>query len=221
MIILHGGSPLELIEIILIAAIGLLSGLLIIWSLASSIIIIQEYETGVYMRLGRYVKNLSPGLHLVAPFVSKVYKADRRIQTIDLGRQEVMTKDLSPTIVEALIQYTLDKPDKSLMNIDKYRSTLTHLAQSNLRKIALKRDLDSLIRDQEQVNKDLFQRMVKEGEAFGISIVRTEIKDVDPVGPVKAAIEDRIAAEKERQAMILRADGRKRALILEREGRGG
>jgi regulator of protease activity HflC (stomatin/prohibitin superfamily) len=62
--------------------------------------------------------------------------------------------------------------------------------------------------------------MISEGEPYGVKIIRTEIKEIDPVGPVKAAIEDKIAAEKERQAMILRADGRKRALIMEREGRG-
>jgi len=201
----------------LIAAIVLLAGVLLIWALASSMIIIQQYETGVYMRLGKYVKNLGPGLHIISPFISKVYRADRRLQTIDLGRQEVMTSDLSPTIIEALIQYTLDRPDKSLLEVEKYRSTLNHISQTTLRKLALNHDLESLIRGQEKVNEEFKRRMVPEGERLGVTIFRTERKEIDPVGPVQAAIEDKIAAEKERQAMILRADGRRRAALMEME----
>ena len=212
---------MEMLEIALITAIGLLAGLLIIWAMTSSMIIIQEYETGVYMRLGRFIKNLGPGLHMVAPFVSKVYRADRRLQTIDLGRQEVMTSDLSPTVVEAMVQYQLDRPDLSLLKVERYKTTLSQIAHSTLRKLALSHDLEGLIRNQASVNREFKSKMVREAEPFGITIVRTEINEIDPVGPVKAAIEDKIAAEKERQAMILRADGRKRALIMEREGREG
>jgi regulator of protease activity HflC (stomatin/prohibitin superfamily) len=210
---------METLEIILISAIGLLAGSLFVWALASSMIIIQEYETGVYLRLGKYVKNLGPGLHLVAPFVSKVYRADKRIQTLDLGRHEVMTKDLSPTVIEAIVQYSIDKPDRSLLKIDKYKTNLNQIAYTTLRKLALAYDLEGLIRHQDRMNSVFFKKMTKEVEPFGLKIVRTEIRDIDPVGPVKAAIEDRIAAEKEREAMILRADGKKKALQLEMEGR--
>ncbi len=212
---------MELLEIGLIVTIIVLALTLFVWALFSSLIIIQEYEIGVYMRFGRYVKNLGPGLHLVAPFISRVFRADTRIQTMDLGRQEVMTKDLSPTILEAMIQYRLSEPDKTLLKVDKYKSNLSQVAQATLRKLALEHDLEDLIRKQGTVNLEFKKKMVSEAEPIGIEIVRTEIKDIDPVGPVKAAIEDKIAAEKERQAMILRADGRKRALIMEAEGRKG
>lgn len=202
----------------MIAAIALLAGILIIWALASSMIIIQEYEIGVYMRLGKYVKNLGPGLHLITPFISKVYRADKRLQTLDLGRQEVMTSDLSPTIIEAIVQYNLDRPDRSLLEVEKYKSTLNHISQTTLRKLALSHDLESLIKQQESVNEEFKNKMILEGEGLGVTVVRTEIKEIDPVGPVKAAIEDKIAAEKERQAMILRADGRRKASQMEREG---
>jgi len=215
-----GGKQTDILEVALLIAIGVLAGLLLIWALSSSLIIIQEYETGVYMRLGRFVKNLGPGLHLVAPFVSKVYRADRRIQTMDLGRLEVMTSDLSPVTMEAMIQYTLQHPDQSLLKIDKYKTALNQISQALLRKMVLTRDLETLIRGQEQFNSEFMKRLVPEGERYGVRIERTEIRDIDPVGPIKAAMEDRVAAERERQAMILRADGRRKALMMEREGRG-
>ena len=95
---------MELLEIGLIATIIILASALVLWALFSSLIIIQEYEIGVYMRLGKFKKNLGPGVHLVAPFISRVFRADTRIQTLDLGRQEVMSRDLSPTVLEALVQ---------------------------------------------------------------------------------------------------------------------
>lgn len=210
---------MEILEIGLIASIIILTLVLFVWALFSSLIIIQEYEIGVYMRFGRYIKNLRPGVHLVTPFVSRVFRADTRIQTLDLGRQEIMSKDLSPTVVETLVLYKLAEPDKCILKVEKYKSTLTQVAQANIRKIALLYDLEDLIRLQGKVNDEFRKKMISEAEPFGIEVVRTEIKDIDPVGPIKAAIEDRIAAERERQAMILRADGRKRALIMENEGR--
>lgn len=210
---------MDILEIGLIASIVILTMVLLVWALFSSLIIIQEYEIGVYMRLGRYKRKLRPGVHLVTPFVSRVFRADTRIQTLDLGRQEVMSRDLAPMVVETIVQYRLAEPDKCILKVDKYRSTLTQVAQATMRKLALMYDLEDLIRLQGKVNEEFSKKMIAEGEPFGVDIVRTEIKDIDPAGPIKAAIEDRIAAERERQATILRADGRKRALIMEMEGR--
>ncbi|MEA3559153.1 MAG: SPFH domain-containing protein [Candidatus Thermoplasmatota archaeon] len=214
-----GGSTLENIEIILISIIITLGLTLIVWALFSSLVIIQEYEIGVYMKLGRFKKKLGPGVHLVTPFISRVHRADTRIQTIDLGRQEIMSRDLSPTILEAIMQFRLVEPDRCLLKVDKYRSTITNIAQTTLRKISLEYDLEDLIRKQNLINSRFFKSMKEEGEPIGIEFTRTEIKNIDPVGPIKAAMEDRIAAEKERQAIILRADGRKRAMMMVNEAR--
>lgn len=214
-----GGNIIELFEIILIAAVVLLALGLFLWAFISSLIIIQEYETGVYMRLGKFVKNFQPGLHFVIPFISRVYRVDTRVLTIDLGRKEMMTNDLSPTVIEAIIQYRVESPEKSMFKYEKYKNTLSQLSHTTMRKLALTYDLEDLIRDQIKVNERFRAELEKEFNLMGIVLHRTEIKEIDPVGPVKAAIEDRIAAEKERQAMILRADGKKKALIMEAEGR--
>ncbi|MDG6225204.1 MAG: SPFH domain-containing protein [Candidatus Thermoplasmatota archaeon] len=205
------------VELVLIGAAAGLTAILLVWGIVSSIVIIQQYEKGVLMRLGKFRKNLGPGLHLVFPFLSRVYRVDTRIQTIDLGRQEVMTKDLSPTVIESMVQYRMEDPEKSLLGYDKYRASLNHIAHSTLRKIILGYELEDLFRKQNEVNQALKGMLKEEFEPMGLVIVRTELKDIDPVGPVKAAIEDRIAAEKERQAMILRADGRRKAILMESE----
>lgn len=195
--------------------------ILFIWAFTSSLVIIQEYETGVYMRLGRFIKNFSPGIHFVVPFISRVYRVDTRILTLDLGRKEIMTRDMSPTVVEALVQYRVEEPQKSMFKYEKYKNTLTQIAHVRLRKLALEHDLESLIRNQESINKKFKTELEEEFHPMGIVIHRTELREIEPVGPVKAAMEDKLAAEKERQAMILRADGRKRALLMEAEGRRG
>lgn len=206
-------------EIALISGIAMIAMGLFVWAFTSSLIIIQEYETGVYMRLGRFVKNLKPGVHFVAPFISRVYRVDTRILTIDLGRKEVMTKDMSPTVIEAMVQYRIEEPQKSMFGYEKYKHTISHISHVTLRKIALQYDLMTLIRNQNGVNSRLKAALEKEFKPMGILIHRTEIREIEPVGPVKAAMEERLAAEREREAIILRADGRRRARMLESEGR--
>jgi len=209
----------QIVELALLGAVAGLTFVLVVWGLISSITIIQEYELGVLMRLGRYRKNLGPGLHLVFPFVSRIYRVDTRVQTLDLGRHEVMTKDLSPTVIETMVQYKMEQPQHSLLKYDKYRTSVSQISHSTIRKLFLQYELEEIYRRQTEIN-DLYRRnLEKEFAPMGIVVVRTEIREIDPVGPVKAAIEDRIAAEKERQATILRADGKKRALLLEAEGR--
>ncbi len=205
------------VEIALVAAIVALALVLFFWTLLSSVVIIQQYESGVYMRLGRYKRTLGPGLHLVAPFVSRIYRADTRVQVLDIGRTELMTRDLSPVVVEAFIQYRMVRPDNSLLKVEKYRSTLSQISHITLRKLVLEHDLEDVLRNIPSLGKQLKERLSSEGESLGVEIVRAEIKELEPVGPIKAAIEDRIAAEKERQAMIIRADGRKRALMMDSE----
>jgi len=205
------------VEIALVAAIVALALVLFFWTLLSSVVIIQQYESGVYMRLGRYKRTLGPGLHLVAPFVSRIYRADTRVQVLDIGRTELMTRDLSPVVVEAFIQYRMVRPDNSLLKVEKYRSTLSQISHITLRKLVLEHDLEDVLRNIPSLGKQLKERLSSEGESLGVEIVRAGIKELEPVGPIKAAIEDRIAAEKERQAMIIRADGRKRALMMDSE----
>jgi len=205
------------VEIALVAAIVALALVLFFWTLLSSVVIIQQYESGVYMRLGRYKRTLGPGLHLVAPFVSRIYRADTRVQVLDIGRTELMTRDLSPVVVEAFVQYRMVRPDNSLLKVEKYRSTLSQISHITLRKLVLEHDLEDVLRNIPSLGKQLKERLSSEGESLGVEIVRAEIKELEPVGPIKAAIEDRIAAEKERQAMIIRADGRKRALMMDSE----
>ncbi|MCU0799216.1 MAG: SPFH/Band 7/PHB domain protein [Candidatus Thermoplasmatota archaeon] len=205
------------VEIALVAAIVALALVLFFWTLLSSVVIIQQYESGVYMRLGRYIRTLGPGLHLVAPFVSRIYRADTRVQVLDIGRMELMTRDMSPVVVEAFIQYRMVRPDNSLLKVEKYRSTLSQISHVTMRKLVLEHELEDVLRNIPSVGKQLKERLSSEGDSLGVEILRAEIKELEPVGPIKAAIEDRIAAEKERQAMILRADGRKRAMMMDGE----
>ena len=185
----------------------------------SSIRIINPWEQGLYIRLGSYVRpKLNPGLRLVTPLVSQVIKMDLRTQVFDVPRQEVITKDNSPTNVDAIIYIKIIDPEKAFFEITNYRVATIALAQTTLRSTIGDMELDEVLYNRHTINLRLRDVLDEATDAWGVKVEAVEIREVDPVGPVKAAMEEQTAAERERRAAILRADGEKRSAILKAEG---
>ncbi len=180
--------------------------------------IIQPYEQGIKIVLGSFRKMLNPGLQWVVPWVSKVIKMDLRTQVFDVPRQEVITKDNSPSNVDAIIYIKVIDPRRAVFEVQNYRVATIALAQTTLRAKIGNMELDQILYDRHAINTQLRDELDKDTDPWGVRVERVEIREVDPVGPVKAAMEEQTAAERERRAQILRADGKKRASILEAEG---
>jgi regulator of protease activity HflC (stomatin/prohibitin superfamily) len=180
--------------------------------------IIQPYQQGLYIRLGNFMRVLNPGVNFVAPLVSQVIKIDLRTQVLDVPRQEVITKDNSPTNVDAIIYIKVIDPIKSFFEVTDYKIATIALAQTTLRSILGDMELDEILYNRERINVRLRDVLDDATDAWGVKVEAVEIREVDPVGPVKAAMEEQTAAERQRRAAILRADGDKRSAILVAEG---
>jgi regulator of protease activity HflC (stomatin/prohibitin superfamily) len=186
--------------------------------LLGSIRIVNPWEQGLYIRLGTYMRKLDPGLRFVTPLVSDVIKLDLRTQVFDVPRQEVITKDNSPTNVDAIIYIKVIDPQKAFFEVNNYRVATIALAQTTLRSTIGDMELDEVLYNRHTINLRLRDILDEATDPWGVKVEAVEIREVDPVGPVKAAMEEQTAAERERRAAILRADGEKRSAILKAEG---
>ncbi len=191
---------------------------LIVLFLVSGLRIVQPYEQGLYIFLGKYRGKLNTGLNFVIPFGSKVVRLDMRTQVMDVPRQEVITKDNSPTNVDAIIYVRVVDPERSYFEVSNYKIATVALAQTTLRSVIGDMDLDNVLNQREAINGRLQDILDKSTDAWGVRVEGVEIREVDPVDRVKSAMEEQTSAERERRAAILRADGQKQAAILEAEG---
>ncbi|NMA11065.1 MAG: SPFH/Band 7/PHB domain protein, partial [Methanomicrobiales archaeon] len=185
--------------------------IVIIIIFARGVVIVQPYEQGLQIRLGRYIGRMNPGFRWVVPLITVVKKLDLRTEVMDVPRQEVITKDNSPTNVDAIVYVRVIDPEKAYFEVMNYRSATVALAQTSLRGIIGDMELDEVLYNRDVINARLRDILDRETDAWGVKVERVEIKEVDPVGAVKQAMTEQTAAERERRAAILRADGEKRA----------
>jgi len=207
---------MEMWLVILLAIVLILA---IIAIAASSVKIIAPYEQGIKVVLGTYRGLMHPGVNFVIPFVTDVIRMDLRTQVLDVPRQEVITKDNSPTNVDAIIYIKVIDPKKAYMEVTNYKIATVALAQTTLRSVIGDMELDEVLYNRAKINARLRDILDEETDRWGVKVEAVEIREVDPVGPVKAAMEEQTAAERQRRAAILRADGEKRSAILVAEGK--
>ncbi len=201
-----------------VITVGIIVAALVVFLMASAIRIIAPYETGLYVFLGKYRGKLHGGLNLVIPFGSRVVRLDLRTQTIDVPRQEVITKDNSPTNVDAIVYLRVVNPEDAYFKVQDYRDATISLAQTNLRSLIGEMDLDDVFSNREVINAKLREGLDKQTEAWGVKIEAVEIREVDPVERVKRAMEEQTSAEREKRAAIQRATGEREAAILKAQG---
>lgn len=198
--------------------ITLLLILIIVFIFARGVVIVQPYEQALQIRLGRYIGRMNPGFRWVVPLITSVVKLDLRTQVMDVPSQEVITKDNSPTNVDAIVYVRVIDPEKAYFEVTNYRMATVALAQTSLRGIIGDMELDEILYNRDVINTRLRDTLDRETDQWGVKVERVEIKEVDPVGAVKQAMTEQTAAERERRAAILRADGEKRSAILRAEG---
>lgn len=187
--------------------------------LLSGVKIVQPYEQGIYMRLGKFVRVLNQGLNFVCPLINEVVKLDLRTEVLDVPKQEVITKDNSPVGVDAIIYIKVTDPKSAFFEVTDYRLATVNLAQTTLRSIIGEMELDQILSSRERINASLRDILDENTDKWGVKIEAVEIKEVDPARKVKDSMEEQTSAERKRRAAILEADGQKRAAILEAEGK--
>ena len=185
--------------------------------LARSIYTIRPYQQGVMTYLGKYKRVLNPGFNVVSP-IAQVVLVDLRTQVLEVPRQEVITKDNSPTNVDAIIYIKVVDAPRAIFQVQDFHVATVALAQTTLRSVIGDMELDEVLYNRERINTRLRDILDQATDRWGVRVEAVEIKEVDPVGPVKAAMEEQTSAERQRRAAVLRADGEKRSAILVSEG---
>ncbi len=201
-----------------LVCLGIIVVAAVIFILISGVRIIQPWQQGLQIRLGQYRGRLDPGFNWVIPLITNVIKMDLRTQVLEIPKQEVITKDNSPTNVDAVIYIKVIDPEKSYFEVTNYHLATVALAQTTLRSVIGDMELDEILYNRDLINNRLRDILDKATDAWGVKVEAVEIREVDPVGPVKAAMEEQTSAERRRRAAILLADGNKRSAILEAEG---
>ncbi len=169
--------------------------------------IVQEYERGVIFRLGRLVGARGPGLFFIIPFVERMVKVDLRIVTMDVPRQEAITRDNVTVRVDAVIYFRVVNPEDAVVKVANYIAATSLIAQTTLRNVIGQSDLDELLSRREEVNQRLQQIIDEATEPWGIKVTAVEVRDVILAPEMIRAIARQAEAERERRAKVINAEG--------------
>ncbi|MFJ6905018.1 slipin family protein [Streptomyces griseoluteus] len=193
---------LELV-ITLIAVVGAM-GLVL---LAAAMRVVKQYERGVLFRLGRITgEPRSPGLTLIVPFVDRLHKVNMQIVTLPIPAQEGITRDNVTVRVDAVVYFRVVDPTSALVRVEDYRFAVSQMAQTSLRSIIGKSDLDDLLSNREKLNEGLELMIDSPAVGWGVQIDRVEIKDVSLPDTMKRSMARQAEADRERRARIINAD---------------
>src|ERR671919_1389128 len=175
--------------------------------LGSAIRILREYERGVIFRLGRLIAQKGPGLILLIPVIDRMVRVDLRTVTLNIPPQEVITRDNVTARVNAVAYFRVVDPNRAIVEVENFLLATSQIAQTTLRSILGKADLDQLLAERERLNEDLQQIIDDQTEPWGIKVTTVEVKDVELPAEMQRAIARQAEAERERRAKIINADG--------------
>jgi regulator of protease activity HflC (stomatin/prohibitin superfamily) len=181
--------------------------ILAIFILPQTIRILREYERGVIFRLGKIIAAKGPGLIVLVPFVDKMVKMDLRVVTIDVAKQEIMTRDNVPATVDAVVYFRVVNPTDAVIKVENYWKATSLIAQTTLRSVLGQASLDDLLSQRDAINLKLQEIIDRQTEPWGIKVTAVEIKDVALPDSMKRAMAKQAEAERERRAKIVNAEG--------------
>lgn len=173
----------------------------------ASIRIIKEYERGIVYTLGKYTSTRSAGLRLILPVIQQMVVVDMRIRTEDIPSQDVISKDNVSVKVNAVVYYRVVEPSYAINRVENFALATSLLAQTTLRSVLGKHELDDMLSKRDQLNADIQTILDHQAESWGINITNVEIKHVDIDSSMVRAIAKQAEAERERRAKIINAEG--------------
>ena len=184
----------------------------------SSIAIVNAYEKRTLTVLGDYRKLLEPGINFIPPFVSNTYPFDMRTQTLDVPRQEAITRDNSPVTADAVVYIKVMDAKKAFLEVDDYKRAVSNLAQTTLRAVLGDLELDDTLSQRQKINSRIRKDLDEPTDEWGVRVESVEVREVNPSSDVQQAMEQQTSAERKRRAMILEAQGERRSAVEEAEG---
>jgi len=181
--------------------------IVLVMLLLSAFRILREYERGVVFQLGRFWQVKGPGLILLIPVIQQMVRVDLRTVVLDVPPQDVITRDNVSVKVNAVLYFRVLDPQKAIIQVEDFLVATSQLAQTTLRAVLGKHELDELLAEREQLNADIRQVLDAQTDAWGIKVANVEIKHVDLNESMIRAIARQAEAERERRAKVIHAEG--------------
>ena len=182
--------------------------------------IVRQYERMVTFRLGKFIGLKDPGLKLLVPFLDSFDKVDLRENVIDVARQTNITKDNAPIGIDFLIYYKVmdAQAERSVLEVQDFQAAIVGMATTTLRAVIGDIPLDDVLAKREEINQILRVKLDEVTERWGVKVTAVEIREIDPPTEIQNAMNRQMAAERERRAVVLEADGSRQANITVAEG---
>ena len=197
----------------------MLVALLILFILFKTAVVVPQQSAFVVERLGRYHTTLNAGFHILVPFVDVIrYRHSLKEQALDIPAQVCITRDNVQVGVDGILYLKVLNPERASYGISNYMFAITQLAQTTLRSEVGKIDLDRTFEERGTINAEVVDAVDKASEAWGVKVLRYEIKNIEPPADILAAMEKQMRAEREKRALILQSEGQRDAAINTAEG---
>jgi regulator of protease activity HflC (stomatin/prohibitin superfamily) len=193
-----------------------LMGLLVVLAVmlaAASLRILREYERGVVFQLGRFWRVKGPGLVILIPGIQQMVRVGLRVMVLDIPSQDVITRDNVSVKVNAVLYFRVIDAEKAIIQVEKYLEATSQLAQTTLRAVLGKHELDDLLSERERLNLDIQKILEAQTDTWGIKVTNVEIKHVDLNDNMVRAIARQAEAERERRAKVIHAEGELQASV--------
>jgi len=180
---------------------------LLVVVLASSLRILREYERGVVFMLGRFWKVKGPGLIVIIPGIQQMVRVDLRVKVFDVPSQDVISRDNVSVRVNAVLYFRVVDPQKAIIQVEHYLEATGQLAQTTLREVLGKHELDEMLAERERLNLDIQKILDSQTDSWGIKVTNVAIKHIDLNDTMIRAIARQAEAERERRAKVIHAEG--------------
>src|SRR4051795_8430056 len=198
------GDGLVVAIILVVVGVLLLTGLVLA---GASIRVLREYERAIVFRLGRVIEQKGPGLVLLVPVVDRMVRVSLRTVTLRIPPQEVITRDNVPVRVAAVTYFRVIDPQNSVLEVEDFMAATLQIAQTTLRSVLGKADLDTLLSERESLNESLQKIIDEQTEPWGIKVTIVEIKDVEIPDRMQHALARQAEAERNRRAKVINSEG--------------
>jgi len=191
----------------MLVVVGVTIAVLLVVLALASLAVVREYERGVVFRMGRARPLYQPGLRCLVPLADKMIRVDQRVVTLTIPPQEVITRDNVPARVNAVVMFQVVEPLKAILAVENYAVATSQIAQTTLRSVLGRADLDTLLAQREDLNSDLRTIIEEQTRPWGIEVRVVEIKDVEIPESMQRAMAREAEAERERRAKVINARG--------------
>ena len=205
-----GGAILPIVALLLLAVAAV--------AVYQAVEIVNAYEKRALTVFGEYRRLLEPGINFIPPFVARTYTFDMRTQTLDVPRQEAITRDNSPVTADAVVYIKVMDARKAFLEVEDYKKAVSNLAQTTLRAVLGDMELDDTLNKRQEINSHIRLELDEPTDEWGIRVESVEVREVNPSKDVQQAMEQQTSAERKRRAMILEAQGERRSAIETAEG---